>query len=355
MLLKSALMHIRRSLPIWLCLLIAACGTPEKGTSAKSPVPVVRTVIANAQNGAPFIQMVGTAAWRQETPLGFTSDGQIARVLVNEGEIVRAGQLLATLDTTPIAAELAAVQAEARRAQSDAARINQLYRKGWVTKQRLESAQAGAQASAAEAQARQFALRTARIVAPGPGVVLARLAEPTQVVAKGTPVLVLGEGKAGYVLRAPVNDRVAAALRIGMPATVSFDAMPLSPLQGRILEIGGRARQTTGTFDVEILLPETPGLRSGMIGTAKVLSAQAAPATKIVLPANAILSPRAGEALVYVVDTRARARVRQVAIGETTDNGIEILAGVRAGEQVVLSGFDKLSDGVPVMPKVGGR
>ena len=348
-------MQIRLPPLIITCALLTACGSPSPEAAAPANAPAVRTAIIKAQSNSTPIEMIGTAVWRQETPLGFTSDGQIARILVNEGDVVRAGQMLATLDTTPIAAELAAVQAEARRAQSDAARVDQLYRKGWVTKQRLESAQAGAQASAAQAQARRFALRTAQIVAPTSGVVLARLAEPTQVIAKGTPVLVIGEANPGYVMRAPVNDRIAAVLRVGMPATLRFEALASTPLQGRIVEIGGKARQTTGTFDVEFALPNVPGLRSGMIGTALLTSPDAAPSGKVIVPANAILSPRAGEALVYIVDAQSRARLRHVAIGETTDQGVEILSGVKAGDQVLLSGFDKIRDGARVSPKVGLR
>lgn len=345
-------MQVRLPPLVLACALLGSCGTAEDQEIAAPTPPAVRTALVQANSTNPSVQAIGTAVWRQETPLGFTSDGQIARIHVNEGEIVRRGQLLATLDTTPIAAELTAVQAEARRAQSDAARMDQLYRRGWVTKQRLEAAQAGAQASSAQAQARRFALRTAQIVAPASGIVLARLAEPTQVVAKGTPVLVIGEADAGYVMRAPVNDRIAASLGLGMPATVTFEALGSAPLQGRIVEIGGRARQTTGTFDIEIALPDVPGLRSGMIGTASIAVAAAQPTRKIVLPASAILSPRAGEALVYIVDRGSKARLRHVTIGETTDSGTEVLSGVKPGEQIILSGFDKIRDGAPVTPRI---
>ncbi len=331
-------------------LLLVGCGRSVEPQPAPKAPPTVRIAIVQAATTPPQIEAIGTAVWRRETPLGFTSDGQIARILVNEGDVVRRGQLLAILDTTAIGAELAAAQAESRRAQAEANRLNQLYGKGWVTKQRLETAQAGAQASAAQSKARQFALRTAQVTAPSAGVVLARLAEPTQVIAKGTPVLVIGESDGGYVMRVPVNDRVAAALRLGAPATVRFEALGAAPLQGRILEIGGRARQATGTFDVEIGLPNAPGLRSGMIGTATLAAVARRSLDTIVLPAIAVLSPRAGEGLVYVVDANSRASLRQVALGETRDTGVEILSGIKAGDRVILSGFDKIRNGVRVTP-----
>lgn len=329
-------------------LLLVGCGGASDAPPAAKALPTVRVALVGTTAASPVIQAIGTAVWRQETPLGFTSDGQISRILVNEGDIVRRGQVLATLDTTPIAAELSVAQAEARRAQSELKRLDHLYRNGWVTKQRLESAQAASEVSAAQVRARGFAVQTARVTAPSSGVVLARLAEPTQVIAKGSPVLVIGETDGGYVIRVPVNDRVAASVTMGEPALVRFEALGSTPLQGRIVEIGGRARQTTGTFDVEITLPNAPGLRSGMIGTATLAIAPRGAAAAIILPAIAILSPRAGEGLVYVVDASGTARLRQVRLGDASDVGVEVLSGVKAGERVALSGFDKIRNGARV-------
>lgn len=329
-------------------LALVGCGGASDAPPAVKVLPTVRVALVGTTVASPMIQAIGTAVWRQETPLGFTSDGQISRILVNEGDIVRRGQLLATLDTTPIAAELSVAQSEARRSQSELARLAHLHRNGWVTKQRLETAQAASEVSAAQVRARRFAVQTAQVIAPSSGVVLARLAEPTQVIAKGSPVVVIGETDGGYVIRVPVNDRVAASLTMGEPALVRFEALGSTPLQGRIVEIGGRARQTTGTFDVEISLPNAPGLRSGMIGTAMLARAPRGASPAITLPAIAILAPRAGEGLVYVVDATGTARLRQVTLGDTKDTGIEILSGVKKGERIALSGFDKIRDGMRV-------
>jgi len=296
------------------------------------------------------LDAVGTAAWRQETPLGFTSGGRIASVLVNEGDRVRRGQLLATLDTTALQADLGAAEAEANRARAEARRMEQLFRGGWVTKPRLEAAQALARTTASQVEARGFALRTARVVAPSDGVVLARLGEPLQVIAAGSPVVVLGEAAGGYVLRVPVNDRIAARLSLGSPAEVTFEALGSQPLAGRIVEIGGKARQTTGTFDLEIALPQAPGLRSGMIGRVSLIPASAGPSIRLLVPALALQSPRAGEALVYVIDATNHARLRTVVLGETTDAGVEIKSGLKAGETIALSGFDQITDGSLIKP-----
>jgi RND family efflux transporter MFP subunit len=334
---------------------MAGCSAdePEKGGVAR-PLSV-RTATVGTSDQTPEISVIGSAFWRVETPLGFTSAGQIVRITVNEGDRVQRGQLLALLDTTPVQAELAAAEAEARRAGSEAARLSTLFKQGWVTKARLEAAQAGALSSAATVKARRFALDTARIVAPSDGVVLARSAEPTQVVAAGSPVITLGEARAGFVLRAPLNDRLATSIALGSPAIVMFQALGAEPMQGRVQEIGGKANRATGTFDVEIALPNDPRVRSGMIGTARLMASQSATIRKPQVPPAAIIAPRAGEALVYILDAKNVARLRKVRIGEATDSGVDVVSGVTLGDRVVLSGFDRLKDGMTVAPVARAR
>ncbi len=334
---------------------LVGCGTPARKGNAPDRVPTISVATARSGVAITEIQGVGTAAWRRETPLGFTTGGQIARVLVNEGERVRRGQLLAILSAVPVEAELAVAQAEANRAASEVNRLGGLYRDGWVTKARFETAQASAAVSAAQVKARRFALDTAKVVAPSDGVVLSRLAEPTQVVAAGTPVVIVGEAAGGYVIRVPVNDRAAAALTIGAPASVGFEALGPAPLPGRVVEIGGKARQSTGTFDVEISLPANPRLRSGMIGTASMTAAPRLSSSRTLIPATALIAPRAGEALVYVIDAKNIARLRKIVIGDTTDTGVEVLSGITTGERIALSGFEKIKDGTRVSPVIRTR
>lgn len=332
-----------------LVMSLSACSREAPPAARKAPM-VVRIATIGADHDTPVLTAMGTVAWRRETPLGFTTDGQIARILVNEGDNVRKGQLLATLSTTPLTAGLAVATAEATRARAEYARVANLFQKGWVTRARLEAAQAAADAAAANVSTRRYGLDTARITATSDGVILARLAEPSQVIGAGTPVLLLGEAASGHILRAPVNDRDLARISSGAPVEVRLPALGNTPLAGQISELGGKASRATGTFDVEIRLPADPRLRSGMIGTATISVQTQAAATSPLVPAAAIIAPRAGEAFVYVIDAGNRARLRRVQIEEMFDAGVRVRSGIAPGERVALSGFDRLSDGASVTP-----
>ena len=295
------------------------------------------------------ITATGTVAWRRETSLGFTSAGRIATVAVNEGDSVRRGQLLAALDPTTVAASVAAARAERDRAAGEYARSAKLFEQGWVTRPRVDNARATLAAAEANVRSAGFQSRSAAIVSSSAGVVLARLTEAGQVVAAGTPVLVVGEARGGRVLRLPFADRDAARLRVGARATVKLAAVA-GELTGSVIEIGGKADRTTGTFVVEIGLPDDPRLRAGQIGTVSIIDSGAGTPSLLVPPA-AIFAPRAGQAFVYVANPTAnRVKLRRVSIAETSDSAIRVTGGLQRGEWVATSRLDRLANGMAIAP-----
>ena len=331
--------------------LLASCGKPATAPKeAPAAPPQVRVAPVGGDMQAAEVTGVGTVALRREASLGFTSAGRILRMTVNEGDRVHRGQLLAALDTTTVAADLARARAERARAAAEYKRSETLMAQGWITRPRLENAKAALESADAQVRAAGFQTANATIVAPGSGTVLARLTEPGQVVAAGTPVLIVGEEASGYVLRVPLSDRDAARLTAGTPATVTLAALGDAPMAGRVVEIGGRADRATGTFAVEIGLPDDKRLRSGQIGNAKITVGGAGESV-LRVPANAVFAVRAGEGFVYVVDRgRKTVALRRVGVAEATDSGVRVTNGLTRGELVATSRVDRLKDGMKIEP-----
>ena len=119
---------------------LAACG--QRPTPVTPAVPQVRIAQVGGTTVPDTITATGKLAWRRETSLGFTSAGRIATVAVNEGDSVRPGQLLAALDSTTVAASVAAARAERHRAAAEYARSAKLFEQGWVTQPRVDNARA---------------------------------------------------------------------------------------------------------------------------------------------------------------------------------------------------------------------
>ncbi|MEG3088112.1 efflux RND transporter periplasmic adaptor subunit [Sphingomonas sp. PB4P5] len=340
---------------IGMLLMLAACGAGKPKDDAPNALPQVRVAQVGVDQRAASVTGVGTVALRREAQLGFTSPGRIASISVREGDAVRRGQLLAALDTTAVAADVARIAAERARAAAEYERSAGLLAKGWVTQPRVESARAALGAANAQLSAARFQASAARIVAPGPGTVLARLVEPGQVIAAGTPALIVGDRSSGYILRVPLSDRDAARLTLGAPARVTLAALDDGAITGQVAQIAGRADRMTGTFTIEIGLPADARLRSGQIGSASI-TARGAASNAIRVPAAAIFAARAGEAFVYVVDPATRLiALRKVTIAEAGDEGIQVTGGLSRGEWVATSRVDRLKAGLRIAPLRSAR
>ena len=336
-----------------LMVLLSACAkeAPPPAVIDVRPVPV-RVTAALPAGGDTQVAISGTVRLKRETALAFNAPGRIAAILVREGDMVARGQVLARLDPTGLDAAQSSAQAEAARANADYRRLEALFKKGWVTAQRLESARAAALAADARVQQTGFDVGLSVIRASASGTVLRRPAEPGQIVAPGATVLIIGEADSGHVLRLPVADADLGRIAVGQLATVVVPATGAAPMAARVSEIGARGDDGSGTFRVEVALPPRPGLKSGMIGKAvlRLPSVATAASGAVLVPATAVFSARADEGFVYVHDAAAGAvRLRQVALGGIDDNAVTVTGGLRPGEMVVTSGPDRLRDGSKVM------
>lgn len=317
----------------------------------KSPAAVTVATVESVTTSQ-ILKLTGTVRYLLETPLAFTSAGKIATIRYDSGQSVAKGALMAALDTTSVDADLAAAQAELERSNSDLARLETLFEQGWVTRPRLDQAQAAQKSAAAQVSAREFATRTSRIYAPSSGIILSREAEPGQILQAGAPVLFMGEASGGLVLRTPATDREVAQLTIGMTADIYIGARDDEPVKAQIRDIDGRADPGTGTFAITFALPNDRKLRSGQIGEARIALAPDSDDPVLSIPAPAVFDIRTGEALVYVVNPKDnKVAARSVRLGKLLDDRIIIISGLERGEQIVVTGHEEIRPGDIVAPR----
>jgi RND family efflux transporter MFP subunit len=329
--------------------LLAACGEEKAVIKIiTDEIHPVRVVTVQQENLQRTINAVGTVRYRRETPLGFTTAGKVATVRFEEGDYVKRGALLAALDTTTVGADVSVATAERDRAKSEFERLRSLYADGWVTKARYEGAEASVKAADARVRQAGFASGTAQLYAPSSGVVLTLNVQPGQIIAAGTPALILGEGDEGFVFRVPIVDRDASKLRVGMAADIVIESLSGAPITATISEIDGRANEATGAFSVQFRLANRPQLRSGQIGTAQIRLPASDSSGALQIPASALFGVRTGEGLVYVVDGKSRVGTRNVAIERVTDDHVIVSGGLVPGDIIVTSGLEKLRTGSKV-------
>lgn len=333
-------------------MLLAGCSPDAAPTAAEAALPVSLHRVGDREFGVSR-HATGTVRLRRETPLAFLSDGRVQTVSVREGDVVGGGQLLATLDPTAVNAAAASADARARQASAELQRQRELYKRGWISKARVESAEAAAEAARADQSSTQFSQRFSRIHAPAAGVVLARSAEPGQTMAAGTPILTLGEFASGFVLRVPMGAGQAAGLGVGQTANVRFRDNAAPEMAARIIEIAGRADPATGTFRVEFALPADAALRSGLIADVELPAAQGQ--SRLLIPATALFSARADEGFVWRYDPAKRSvKPQMVKLGQVSGEGVEVQSGLARGDVIVASGVDRLVAGQKVQPVAAG-
>jgi RND family efflux transporter MFP subunit len=332
--------------------LLASNGCRDTMPDPRDPVPQARIVQVSENSGEAGLSAPGKVALKRETPVGFVTSGRVAAVLVNEGDFVRTGQVVARLDTSVLDAELQRASTELQRRTDELQRFEKLYAKGWVTRQRLEEIRAALASAAATAEAAEFNRKGATLVARGPAIVLARSAEPGQVIQSGAPVVRLGELASGFVLRVPLDDRELPRVSLGATATVRISALGNRVLAGRVTEFAGQADERTGTYVVEISLPPDPDLRSGQIGGVVIAAAPALAFKGVVMvPVEAVFNARAGQGFVYLFDRDdRRVKLQRVDLDAPSGDTIPVLQGLKPGSWVVVSSLDRLRDGMKIVP-----
>ncbi|WP_170937386.1 MULTISPECIES: efflux RND transporter periplasmic adaptor subunit [Rhodomicrobium] len=320
----------------------------------------MKAVIVKEHTGDIVKSFSGDVRARTESALGFRVPGKIVERLVDIGDEVKIGQIIARLDDTDLvlsenSARAAADSAKTRLAVAKDAfnRAEALLPKGFtpqavVDQRKLEVDAAQAALDAAEAQARQAANSSGYAVlkADKAGIVTAVQAQAGQVVAAGSPVVsVARAGEMEVAFRVPEQD--VTQLAIGQDADLTLWADNGIKAKGSIREIAGQADPGSRTYAVRVALANPPAaMRLGMTVTAALRLRSGSPHIALPLPA---LTEVEGRKAVFVAD-RATSKVapRFVETGGVAAEDVKIVAGLKPGEVVVTGGVQFLTDGMEV-------
>ena len=328
-----------------LALYLAGCS--ERSHEVVQPTPRASLVSARSGSGLALIHTTGTLAAKDQVPLSFKVSGVIARFAVDEGSVVKSGQLLAELERTEVDSGVLQSQELSRKADRDLARAESLYDDKVITREQVEDARTTAAVARAALTSANFNAGYASIRAPGPGVVLHRMAEARQLVQSGAPVLILANETRGWVVRASLSDRDVVQVRLGDPVQIRLDAYPGRVLRGIVSQVTRAADVRTGTFDLEVSLDvsELPNPVSGLLAKLDITPSSPAPAM-VRVPIECLIEGDQRRAWVFAYDAQSR-RVHRKAVEVAFIDGTEVAlrAGVTPGESLVTAGLAYLRDG----------
>jgi HlyD family secretion protein len=208
----------------------------------------------------------------------------------------------------------------------------------------VETAGAGAASAEAAYAIAASQLADTQVKAPFSGYLAARLVDPGEVVAPGTPVVSL-VSLDGLFVRADVSEKEIERIRAGMPVRVSIDAIPDESFAATVREILPSARTDSRNFSVKIALKDPKNrLRPGMFARAHVILETL---KDVITVPKRVLFERAGKSYVFVVKGRV-AVMKEVTSGVHEEEVVQITSGVEPGDRVILSGQERLKDGEKV-------
>lgn len=335
-------------------------GTGEDAADKKDLVPSVTVVSPGRTTVEGMISATGTLAARREMPVGVAGEGgQVVAVLVEAGQWVREGQVLAVIDRSVQSQQQSgqAAQIQVARANADLAEANyqralKLVDKGFVSKADVDRLRAqrdaavaqvkvaGAQLGVLQAQSRRL-----NIVAPAAGLVLERRIEPGQVVSAGSGVLFRIAKGGEMELKAQLGEVDLAAVAPGVTAEV----VPVGTEKvfvGQVWQIAPVIDPTNRQGTARIALPYAPELRPGGFASVTI---KAGTLVAPVLPESAVLSDNQGT-YVYVVGANNKVERRAVKQGRITPQGIVIVEGLNGTERIVLRAGGFLQPGETIKP-----
>jgi multidrug efflux pump subunit AcrA (membrane-fusion protein) len=364
-----------------------ACGPsgppPTQEAAAERPAQALALATATTEDVSASFEAGGVVRARTTATVAARVMAPVVSVSAREGERVRRGATLVTLDARDLTAQAAraraslaaadqsvraaeaqvtAAEAGLRLARSTHERIVGLHEKKSATSQELDQAVAGlraaeAQVSGARAQvaaaaaardaaragleAADVSLSYAVLTAPFDGVVATRTTDPGSLAVPGAPLLVLEQTDA-LRLEASLDEARAGAVTVGQEVDVRVDGDD-AWAPGRVSEVG-RLDPSTHSLLVKIDLPSGAARRTGSFGRARFAARSRRALT---VPATAVV--RRGQlAFVFKVGPDRQARLRPVTPGPAAGDRMEILAGLSEGDAVVLAPAPTLEDGTPV-------
>lgn len=327
-------------------LLCAACGQQKEHNNLRAVKVNVVEVGGCGSYDAPAYEYVGTIEESSHSALSFGSGGRVTSVLVKEGQKVRKGQLLATIDNTTATNAHSAAQATLTRAQDGYDRAKLVYDKGslpevkWVEIQ-TQLAQAQSMAEIAKRN-----LGDCYLYAPDNGTIADLNLEVGSTVAVYQPVMRLLNLRELFA-KVSIPEGDMAKVMVGSQVRVAVSALEGLELEGVVAERSVSADPLSHSYMVRVRLNQQhKELLPGMVCRVGIGRHEAS--NGFMLPNRAVQLGNDGHRYVWVVNDSV-ARAAEVAIGDLTDQGVFITEGLREGDKVIVDGALKVSNGTPVI------
>ncbi len=322
-----------------------ACSKHESGDSAKGArtLPTVEVAVAESVGAEIPVRVVVTGVVRASERASVAPKvmGTIRSLPVDLGQSVKAGDLLVKIEAVEISAKVLQAQAQLTQAQRDLARERSLLEKGASTSEMVKNLTDRAAIMEAMLQEAEAMLSYTEIRAPFDGTVSQIFSDEGSLSAPGMPLLEL-QGMGGFEVEASIPESMVGDLEIGSTYEVSLPASE-GRFEAVLKEVSSGFDVSSRTVAARFSLPEGAPTRAGQFAKLEVLSKAR---SAIVVPERAV--SQVGQMERIFVAKNGVSELRLVKTGARFDGQVEVVAGLDAGESVVVESKSALVDGQPL-------
>ena len=348
---KNKITMKNKTIALLALLLIAfsACKKKEKEPENKllssDTVPVRVAPLETAILSGDIVA-TGLLTTENDARLAFKIGGVIDRIYVSEGQNITKGQLLATLKTGELNAQIEQTKLGYEKAKRDLERATNLYKDSVATLEQMQNAQTGVDLAQQQVDFVSFNQKYTSIYATVGGFVTKKLSNEGEIIGAGMPLFVLNEAnsKGDWLLKIGVTDAEWASIKTNERAEINFDAFPNKTFTGSVFRKAPTADPTSGAFSVDLKVNfgnEKPAM--GMFGKAKIKSSVSRQMT--VVPYAALLEANGAQGFVFVPNTEGGVRKAVVQIQSFDKDKVYVSgAGLAGIKEIIVTGSAFLNE-----------
>lgn len=303
----------------------------------------VKTETVRIVKGSSEFRYSGTVEPSQTIPLTFQSNGIVSTVLIQAGDMVAKGQLLATVDKADNENMYKAALAKYIQAKDAYNRLKDVHNSGSLPEIKWVEMETNLTQAESQMQMTKSNLEKCNMRAPDNGMIGKRSIEPGQsALSAKAPIELV---KIEYIaVKISVPENEISKIRKGLKASFTISALDGKLFEGEVTNVGIVADQISRTYEVKITVKNSGlEIKPGMV--CDVLLNTDNPGTKVVIPNTAVERNSSGETFVYVVtDDQKRVKKQIITVGNYSEAGIVVQNGLIPGKTIVVEGKEKVSD-----------
>ena len=326
----------------------SSCGS-GKDAREKAPTRVKTEVVESTSNGGSQTY-VGIVEANETTAVSFTGMGVVRRMMVNEGQAVSRGQLIADMDDTSARNMLAIAESGMTQANDALQRYGMLHDNGSLPEVKWVEIQSKVQQAESQLAIAKKNLADCQLIAPVSGVIGRKMVGAGETAMPSQTVVTILDINSVKV-KVSIPEAEMNAIGTNTPSTISVTAADKQVNGGRI-EKGAQADALTHTYEIRIQVQNPDKkLLPGMVANVTFGQGDDATPTQntISIPVTCVQKNAGGQLFIWTIDSENKSHRTNVTIGHTIGNRVTITSGINEGQRVVVEGYQKLSEGTKVI------